>query len=515
MISQPHESLGVELFRLWKGSWRRSDIAFFGGSMAPLTEGGKALVVSHGSQAPRIGDIVLARQRGNLVSHRIVARATGPGGSPVWITQGDASPAPDPAPLGGEDVLGIVVGVVTPQGTREIAGPCWGWARRYAAAQTRWVSRVAGAPRAPSPTARRWAMRLHRRALRGAFGAAEALEDLRAILEDWQLRAFRPPLGRLIAQCLCGQQPPGADRLESALPQAERLGMDLMLLRWMAQRGVACGMGPSLARREAVVAFRQLQWRPKLEAAVQALRRIGIEPMALKGFAQSLTLFPEDALREMRDIDLLVPADREAEARAALEALGFVSFPRRQASDFPRHHHGDPQIEPGSRLVIELHHEVVPERVLAHSLTAGFRRRAQTVIFAGGNLQVPCREDRLLHLCLHLRLHRYLGCLRDTLEMTLLIQDGAAAWDWGKMERLARESDALGTLYVGLRLSVLAFRAPVPPEFLRHLRAGVPRRAFAETRLRLLARHLIGPSPERREGWIKAARRLCKAAEPL
>ena len=512
MTSLLHESLGVELYRLWKGSWRRSEIPFTGGSMAPLTEGGQALVLSHGAQEPRIGDVVLARQRGNLVSHRIIGRWVTPDGSSAWFTQGDASPAPDPAPLRAEDVLGVVVGVVTPQGTREIAGPCWAWARRYAATQTRWVCRVTGVPQATTPKVRRWAMYLHRRALRGAFGAAEAMEELRAILEGWQVHAFRPPLARLIARWT-GGPPPSADLLAEGLRGAETLGMDLMLLHWMARRGVTCeGLAPPLARRKAAIAFRQLQWRPKLEAAVRALRSIGIEPMALKGFAQSLTLFKGDALREMRDIDLLVPAEREEEARAVLQHLGFVSL--RQESDFAHHHHGAPQVEPDSRLTVELHREVVPERVLAGSLTAGFHRRAEKVTFAGGTLLVPCREDRLLHLCLHLRLHRYLGCLRDALEIALLIEDDPPPWDWGKMERLAREVEALPALHLGLRLSVLTFRARVPPEFLDHLRAACPRRLFTETRLRLLARQLTGPAPERRERWVKAARWLCKAAAP-
>ena len=513
MTSLPRESLGVELFRLWKGTWRRSEISFTGGSMAPLTEGAEALIVSHGPLAPRIGDVVVMRQRGGLVSHRIIACLPRPEGAPVWITQGDASPGPDPEPIGAEEILGIVVGLVTQRGIREIAGPCWGWARRWAAAQTRCVTRVAHGPRGASPRARRWALRLHRRALRGAFRAAEAAEDLRDILEEMQVHAFRPPLARLIAQSLEGP-PPGADLVLEGLRQAETLGMDLLLLHWMARRSVSCrGLEPLLARRKAAIAFRQMQWRPKLETAILALRQIGIEPMALKGLAQSLTLFRGDGLREMRDIDLLVPAEREPEARAALEALGFLSVPRKEPG--ARHHHGAPLVDPGSRLSVELHREVVPERILALSLTSAFRSRAETVAFAGGGLQVPCREDRLLHLCLHLRLHRYLGCLRDTLEIALLIQDGAPPWDWGKMERAARACNALPALHLGLALSVLTFRAPVPPEFLVHLRAACPRRSFARTRLRLLARQLTGPAPERREPWIKATRWLCKATAPI
>ncbi|HEU5179971.1 MAG TPA: nucleotidyltransferase family protein [Candidatus Polarisedimenticolia bacterium] len=510
MATQP-DRMGLELYRLWRGSWRRSQMAFSGGSMMPLTEHATGLVVSHGSQAPRLGDVVVILQPGGLVTHRIIGSEIGDTGSRRWITQGDASSQADP-PIDPTDVMGIVVALSAPHGARFIAGPCWEWVGKWAAAQTRWVTRAAGA--SPNRVGR-WTMALHRRALRGAFGIADALENLRAGLEDWQVDAYRPPLARLIAQCRTGMAPAG-DLIDSGLRAAEALGMDLLLLRWVAQRGLhGQAAGAWLERRKATVAFHQLRWRPKLEAVVQALRGIGVEPMALKGFAQSLTLYQEDALREMRDVDLLVPSERETDARAALETLGFVPCFQEPRPESPRHHHGAPQMDPGSGLVIELHREVVPERVLEKPLTDAFRSRGETVRFAGGELRVPCREDRLLHLCLHLRLHRYLGCLRDVLEIALLVDDDTPPWDWGKLERMARECGAGPSLCVGLRLAVLAFGASVPPEFLRHLQLEMLPAPLAETRIRFLARQLTGWSPVRRDGWAKAARRLCKAVAPL
>lgn len=374
----------------------------------------------------------------------------------------------------------------------------------------------AGAAAPDSPTRwGHWTMTLHRRALRGAFGLAGTLENLRAGMEDWQVQAYRPPLARLIAQWRSGMAP-SADLIDSGLRNAEALGMALLLLRWAAQRGLyGRAAGAWLERRKATIAFRRLRWRPRLEAVVQALRRIGIEPMALKGLAQTLTLYQDDPLREMRDIDLLVPSERENDARSALQALGFVPCIQEPRPESTRHHHGVPQMDPASGLVIELHREVVPERVLGKPLTEAFRSRSETVRFAGGELRVPCREDRLLHLCLHLRLHRYIGCLRDALEIALLVDDDTPPWDWGKLERMARECDAGPTLCVGLRLAVLAFGASVPPEFLRHLRFEMLPVSFAETRIRFLARQLTGLSPDRRDSWAKAARRLCKAVAPL
>jgi hypothetical protein len=254
--------------------------------------------------------------------------------------------------------------------------------------------------------------------------------------------------------------------------------------------------------------------RPRLEETIRTLRRLSIPHMAMKGLAQSLTLYRGDASREMHDVDLLVPAPREEEARQAIQSLGFHVASGPEDPDFPRHHHQAPQVDPLSGLVVEIHREVAPERVSRKSLAEGFWRRADSVEFAGGQLSVPSREDRLLHLCVHLRLHRYLGCLRDVLEVATLTEEDSIPWDWGRVMRVAAEAECLSTLYTGLRLAVLAFGAPVPEEYLEHLSRQLPRCAFRELRIRILARRLTGPIPEKRGRGVSVARWLCLKLAP-
>jgi hypothetical protein len=519
LIPLPDRQMGLDLFRLWRGSWRRTEIRFVGRSMAPLTDRAEALVLSHGDSAPRAGQILLTLQSGSLTAHRCVSRVRNEVAW-KWVTQGDSCPKADPNAVPQPEILGRVVGLRANGGIREIVGPFWGWADRWAALQTRLLSRfltvvnLGGRESSPPRGLHRWAFALHRRALSALFLMAGTLERARAAMASWQVHAFRPALWQVCAS-LPGNPPISRDRLEEGLRQAERYGMALLVLPRLRSTGRIRGSeDPAGARRNAAVAFRSLRWRPRIAEVLGELRRLHIPHMALKGFAQTLTLYQGDASREMEDIDLLVPGPREEEAREALRGLGFRPQSRPDDPEFLRHHHGEPLSDPVSGLLVEIHRELVPRRVLAAPIVQGFWSRASSVEFEGSPLLVPSREDRLLHLCLHLKLHRYLGELRDVFEIATMVEDDPSSWDWGRFRDVARESDCLPTAYVGLRLASLCFHSPVPEEFLLDLRGRLPWRPLREPRIRILARSLTGPPPGIRGSWVSLRRWVCKQTAP-
>ncbi|MFZ0999938.1 MAG: S24/S26 family peptidase [Candidatus Sulfotelmatobacter sp.] len=78
-----------------------------GWSMLPSVWPGDTLVVERvGLDRVRVGDVVLVGGNGRLQAHRVVSLAEGCG-SPRWITQGDANPAPDQH-VSGDELLGRV-----------------------------------------------------------------------------------------------------------------------------------------------------------------------------------------------------------------------------------------------------------------------------------------------------------------------------------------------------------------------------------------------------------------------
>jgi signal peptidase I len=78
-----------------------------GWSMLPAIWPGDTLVVERVSRDQvQVGEVVLVGRDGRLCAHRVVSRAES-SGSPQWITQGDAMPAPD-RPVIETELLGRV-----------------------------------------------------------------------------------------------------------------------------------------------------------------------------------------------------------------------------------------------------------------------------------------------------------------------------------------------------------------------------------------------------------------------
>ncbi len=82
-----------------------------GWSMLPSVWPGDTLVIERVSPGRvRVGDVMLVGRDGRLCAHRVVSVAED-GGSPRWITQGDANTAPD-KPVSEGEILGRVSYVI-------------------------------------------------------------------------------------------------------------------------------------------------------------------------------------------------------------------------------------------------------------------------------------------------------------------------------------------------------------------------------------------------------------------
>jgi hypothetical protein len=109
---------------------RLGRIPVVGDSMRPTLMAGLAILVDFRPDRTQVGDLVLFRQGGALVVHRLLARVRSRRAGPCLRTRGDGRPDLDP-PVLAPSVLGRVVAVERPDGTwRSLEGPT---ARVYAA----------------------------------------------------------------------------------------------------------------------------------------------------------------------------------------------------------------------------------------------------------------------------------------------------------------------------------------------------------------------------------------------
>jgi len=111
---------------LWRQAGKRSIISITGGSMVPLVLHGDQVLVSHGLNGLRTGDLIVFRQSDQVIAHRII-RIRRYGGDLVFVTKGDNSLRPDPF-VNPEEIIGRVVGIVHNHRIISIDNRVWRWA---------------------------------------------------------------------------------------------------------------------------------------------------------------------------------------------------------------------------------------------------------------------------------------------------------------------------------------------------------------------------------------------------
>lgn len=185
------------------------------------------------------------------------------------------------------------------------------------------------------------------------------------------------------------------------------------------------GMFAANARRNEVI----FQEAARL---VRALEAAGIRCLVLKGVALALTVYPDPALRNFADVDILVDEDKFAVAEDVAQQIGLVReslkphsrqihilYTARGADDIvtgtiaPEF---DPTITPemlerGRRVIkFELHRRLFLENTGLVNMAdiSVLWERPQTAVFPDGTpFHLPSQEAMLVHLCQHASRHDF------------------------------------------------------------------------------------------------------------
>ena len=110
----------------WRHTARTSRIKASGLSMAPLITNGAWLVVEHKDSGDvRVGDIVIYRHEGSLVTHRVIDRRVRSDGGVDLVEQGDAGGGVRTIPA--EAFFGRVAAIETDLGRIDLDSGRWRW----------------------------------------------------------------------------------------------------------------------------------------------------------------------------------------------------------------------------------------------------------------------------------------------------------------------------------------------------------------------------------------------------
>ena len=139
----------------------------------------------------------------------------------------------------------------------------------------------------------------------------------------------------------------------------------------------------------------------QIQTVTDALNKAGIFSILLKGHALARTVYPDPALRQSTDIDLLVQPRNIPHAEKILENLGYVC-PAKTFSISQSGYHHETFSLPGKGLHIEIHW--VPDNAFDLFpdgwLDAAFARR---IPIRSDDLSCDtfCHADHLLYLAFH------------------------------------------------------------------------------------------------------------------
>lgn len=247
-----------------------------------------------------------------------------------------------------------------------------------------------------------------------------------------------------------------------------------------AASGLPLPVQKELAQAFQACTMRNLLLFAELRQMADAFQAQGIPLIALKGLHLAAAVYAEAGMREMDDIDILVPKAHLARAAAALQELGYAS---KEPLDIPRwteNVHHLPRMMNARRTVVEVHWNVTwPKDRHALSSLDGLWERAQPLAVAGAQIRGLSAEDLLLHLCIHASFqHMFYTGLRPACDILAVTQACRDDLDWDRTLQLARQSEWQAGVYLILRLARECLNADVPPAVLAELKPARDDEAF-------------------------------------
>jgi hypothetical protein len=213
----------------------------------------------------------------------------------------------------------------------------------------------------------------------------------------------------------------------------------------------------------------------ELVRILNSLAEDEISTVVLKGAAFAATLYPDPALRPMRDLDLLVPREDLPTALERMESLGFVGTQELA----PRHnhslrHHASFYKNENRQIAVEIHWTLVTSLLDGRSPSTDWiweqvrpKQEVNVVLFAEEEpleIQVLSPESTLLYLASHALIQHNIASspLIWFYDVDQLIRHHGSDLDWEALLAQAEEIGWLEALLAALLVAEELFGTEVP-----------------------------------------------------
>lgn len=178
----------------------------------------------------------------------------------------------------------------------------------------------------------------------------------------------------------------------------------------------------------------------ELSRLLEIFAREQIPVVLLKGCALAATLYPERALREMGDLDLLIHKT-QLEPVATLLVAQSYTLVRDIMDGFQEEFAGEQQFSRADkyRSAVDLHWHILNLATQRRQVPVDwFWDRTQEVRIDGHSAYIFAPGAQLLHLAAHFALHHQLNGLRWSFDLALLLARDGEYLDWDEILDAAR-----------------------------------------------------------------------------
>lgn len=232
-----------------------------------------------------------------------------------------------------------------------------------------------------------------------------------------------------------------------------------------------------------------LLWK-ELREILKECHPQGIPVLVLKGAALLGTVYHSKALRQMADLDLLVPEAVIGAVVNLLLARGYRAKSQigAEISDhFTILHHLPPFVHPESNICVELHATVAPPNRFYSIDIADLWAAAQPLPIAGASAFTLAPEDLLLYTCMHAT-YRHLFELgaRFLCDVDAIVRHYQTELDWDYLVARAKAWHWHNGVFLGLYLAQQLLETPIPPATLQTLQPADFHEQMVEESLRLI-----------------------------
>lgn len=249
------------------------------------------------------------------------------------------------------------------------------------------------------------------------------------------------------------------------------------------------------------VMLRNLRANAELVHVLHALADAGIPAIVLKGAHLAEDVYRNVALREMNDLDIMVPREDVARAFGIVADRGYVAERNvpPEVETMVRNH--APLLMKRGVAAFEIHWNVTSPQESYAIEPDDLWKRSVPLTVGSAATRALCPEDLLLHLCVHASYHHQFEIgLRPFCDIAAAVERFADRLDWPAIGRRAKEWGWERGVYLTLRMSHDLVGAAVPMDVLD---GWQPSDMTEEIRHAVLAQTLA--RPERLPEWSPLA----------